>query len=141
MYDSKELLVIRNPLYAPDDDTRKPDEMKSVPRLLRVYVTWGGWEKPKGWKWLFCSTKHWIFHVQFGRGAGYILGREFYVARNVKVPAGSSYEHPSLSRRASLIAMHVWYRIRRLIRLPASMRMPLVIGFTQNANYIPYSDG
>lgn len=109
MYKCKYWVTIRNPFYRV---SAEPSTFRSVPYLVRIRLTRGDYGiglvgKP--------IHSHWIFELVFGRGAGYILGRTLYLARNI--------------------------RNRFIDAEDNRPRIPLKIGFTQNANIIPCSDG
>jgi hypothetical protein len=61
------------------------------------------------------SSLGWNFKVAFGRGAGYRVGRTFYLARKAK--GGEKLNYSGIP----------------------SKKRDLRIGFTQNANLVPYS--
>lgn len=94
MLTNRVLFQIDNPIV---ETCGNPYKLRSIPCLLSVHIE--------------THNEQWSLDIRLGRGAGYILGRSLYIARNCQ---------------------------DRSAPLHSRKRKPLQIGFTQNANIIPY---
>lgn len=113
----KELFRISNPLYSEKDDKRVSTQLKTVKTLVCVQLTTGGWEVDRRGKpdpLNVGDGKSWLLAIRFGRGAGYILGRTLFLGHRI---------------RDRFRDCHNQYH------------KTWMVGFTQNANKVPYVDG
>jgi hypothetical protein len=112
MYSHKILFKIRNPLHRPNGFF---DSLLKVHVFKSEHVGLGGLEP------------HWMVEVSLGRGAGYPWGRAVYVARDCFARLMWGEEHKD--------RYHYQYG-----KNGQGDRLPWQVGYTGNANLVPYVD-
>lgn len=72
---------IRNPIYHPD--AYHLDSLESVPLIIHAKLEGIHSDKKSS------ASSSWILQIDFGRGAGFTLGRTLYLAKNVVIRTAS----------------------------------------------------
>ena len=125
-YKHRVLFKIPNPFHREHD---------GLSNLVSVHLTTNEWGL-KGFVWKGVPSKHGRhgkLEIRFGRGAGCRWGRSFFVAYGLYLAKAAQY--------AEDFPYRFWENIHfgRIKERPAKVAWQ--IGFTQNANQVPYVDG